>query len=183
MHGWEFFFAFFAYGVFLNNGFTVVQAAASDLARLFQKEDLMGYFLLYMKAAGLITTLVSGACCVNVRHITRVNIATIFTAISFGLIAAACMNETNVIFFWIAVLAGVLMGIAQAFGEAVILGFIKGYPNQCIGFFSAGTGFSGLFATSVLLGAKAINLKNSTLFLIEMPTIFIYIHSFYWLLN
>ena len=175
--------AFYAFGIINNNGFTVVQAAASDLARSFQKENLMGYFLIFMKGSGLITRLVNGACCVNVRHLTRVIIATLFTAISFGLIAAACLNENNVIFFWIAVLAGVLMGIAQSFGEAVILGFSKGFPNRCIGNFSAGTGFSGVFATGVLLGAKAINLKNSTLFFIEMPTVFIYFFSFYWLVT
>ena len=182
-HGCAFFLAFYAFGTINNNGYVIVQAAASDLARSFHEENFMGFFLFFMRGAGIITRLVNGACCVNVRHLTRVIIATLITAISFGLIAAACLNENKVIFFWVAVVASVLQGIAQSFGEAVILGFSKGFPNRCIGNFSAGTGFSGVFATGVLLGAKAIKMKNSTLFFIEMPTVFIYFFSFYWLVT
>ena len=76
-----------------------------------------------------------------------------------------------------------LQGIAQSFGEAVVLGFTKGVPNGLVGDFSAGTGFAGVFATGVLLGARTIHLENYLLFFIECPTVILYYVSFKWLIT
>ena len=67
----------------------------------------MAFFLFFMRGAGVTTRLVNGACCVNVRHMTRVGWATFITFLSFALIAAACIFEQYVAFFWVAVVASV----------------------------------------------------------------------------
>jgi ABC-type bacteriocin/lantibiotic exporter with double-glycine peptidase domain len=72
----------------------------------------MAFFLFFMRGAGITTRLVNGACCVNVRHMTRVGIATLITFLSFALIATACIFENQPIFFWVAVAASVLQGVA-----------------------------------------------------------------------
>jgi battenin len=71
--------------------------------------------------------------------------------------------------------------VSQSFGEAVFLGFLKGYPSGLIGDVSTGTGFAGIFATGTLLTSKAIGLDDKWLFLIEMPTILVYYFSFSYL--
>ena len=90
----KYFLAFYAFGTINNNGYTIVQAAASDLARAFHQEAFMGFFLFFMRGAGITTRLVNGACCVNVAHMTRVGIATFITFLSFALIATACIFES-----------------------------------------------------------------------------------------
>lgn len=71
-----------------------------------------------------------------------------------------------------------LIGIAHSFGEAVFLGFLKGFPSYTIGDVSVGTGFSGIFATGSLLFAKWIGMSNQTLFFIETPSIIIFYFAF-----
>ena len=71
--------------------------------------------------------------------------------------------------------------MSHSFGEAVFLGFLKGYPSGLVGDVSSGTGFAGIFATGTLLLCKYINLKDNWLFLIEMPTVFVYYFSFRYL--
>jgi len=72
----------------------------------------MAFFLFFMRGAGITTRLVNGACCVNVAHMTRIGVATFITFLSFALIATACIFENRPIFFWVAVVASVLQGIA-----------------------------------------------------------------------
>ena len=108
----KFFLAFFIVGIFNNNGYTLVQAAASDLARDFHQEAFMGLFLFFMITFGASSRLVNGACCVNIPHLTRVGIVTCFTLFSFVMIAFACMNKDIPWFFWVAVASSIFNGIS-----------------------------------------------------------------------
>jgi hypothetical protein len=141
----------------------------------------MGFFLFFMILFGAGSRLVNGACCVNIKHTTRIGIVTLFTFCSFIAIAICCMNNDKPIFFYVAIAASVFTGISQSFGEAVFLGFLKSYPSEMVGDVSVGTGFAGIFATGSLLGAKAIGLSNQALFFIEAPTIIVYFIAFKWL--
>jgi len=71
----------------------------------------MGFILFFMIIAGAVSRFVHGACCVNVKHLTRSKIVTRATIMSFFLIAVACMNKNVSSFFWIAVAASTLNGI------------------------------------------------------------------------
>ena len=103
----KYFFALFFVGVVNNNGYTLVQAAASDLAKPFHQESFMGMFLFCMIFCGAISRVVNGSCCVHVRHKTRALIVAIFTISSFIMIAFACINDNIPFMFWVAVGASV----------------------------------------------------------------------------
>ena len=136
-----------------------------------------------MKVFGLISRFVNGACCVRVAHTTRMAIVSIFTFFSFVAIAYACLNNENPAMFNVAVGASIFTGISQSFGEAVYLGFLKGFPSDMIGDVSTGTGVSGILATFTLFFAKWMNISNQYLFLIEAPSMIIYYFAFKWLDN
>ena len=130
----------------------------------------MGMFLFAMILFGGISRYIHGRYFVRVKHTNRILLVTFFTIISFILIAMACVENTVPQMFWVAVLASILTGVSQSFGEAVFLGFLKGFPSYMIGFTSAGTGAAGIFATGTLLGARIVGMSNQVLFLIEAPT-------------
>jgi hypothetical protein len=114
----------------------------------------MGYFLFFMRFAGVISRFVNGACCVNIKHIQRILMVTIMSIASFLAIAYSTKMAVYPSFFWIAIFASIFMGVAQSFGEAVIIGFCNYLPHKLMGSFSAGTGFAGPFSTVSLLGFK-----------------------------
>ena len=70
---------------------------------------------------GALSRLVNGACCVNIKHTTRIGIAAAMTLISFIAIAICCMNSDKPGYFYVAITASVFTGVARAFGEAVFL--------------------------------------------------------------
>ena len=80
-----------------------------------------------------------------------------------------------------AVASSIFQGVSQSFGEAVFLGFLKGFPSEMLGDVSTGTGFAGILATFTLVGARAAKLSNQALLLIEAPTAFAYFYCFKWL--
>ena len=109
----------------------------------------------------MLSRYVHGAFFVRVKHIYRILIVTCLTLASFTLISYACFNDDKPQMFWVSVLSSVLVGIAQGFGEAVIFGFLKGFPSYMIGDVSTGTGFAGPFGSfSVLLFRGVLNIKN-----------------------
>ena len=134
-------------GIINNMGFTMVQAGSSAIAEAFGKKSLMGYFLFLMKGSGVISRYVNGACCVNISHIRRMLMVTVFSIFSFLLIAIAAENTQDILFFYVALFSSIFMGIAQSFGEACVLGFLKAFPLNMISDFASGLGFSGPFST------------------------------------
>ena len=87
------------------------------------------------------------------------------------------------IYFWVGVAASAFNGVAQSFGEAVFLGFLKGFPREMVAYVSVGTGFSGIFSTGTLLASRAIKLPFEIMFMLEIPTVLIYYMAFKWLEN
>ena len=55
-----------------------------------------------------------------------------------------------------------------------MLAYMKLFPSHLVGYVSSGTGFAGIFGTLTLLVLHGINLSNTFIFLIAIPTIFVY---------
>ncbi len=55
-----------------------------------------------------------------------------------------------------------------------MLGYMKLFPSHLVGYISSGTGFAGILGTLTLLILHAINLSNTFVFLVVIPTIFVY---------
>lgn len=130
----------------------MVQAGASSLAQQFDKEDFMGFFLNAMTVISICTRFANGTILVNVRHLTRAIAVSILAVTSLVLIAfASFMKDDGSGYFWVAVAASCLTGIACGMGEATFLGFLKGFPSHTVGYVSSGTGFAGISGTGTLL--------------------------------
>ena len=72
----------------------------------------MAWFLFFMRSAGVISRYINGAFCVNVTHISRMNMATVFSIISFLGIAISSVHTNNINYFYVALIASIFMGIA-----------------------------------------------------------------------
>ena len=83
--------------------------------------------------------------------------------------------------FYISLVASVMIGVQRSIGESTILGFLKGFPGESVGFFGSGTGFAGIFGSGILIALKSIKLSDSTIYLIASPTVIPYFISFWWL--
>ena len=90
----------------------MVQAGSSSMAENFHKKKLMGYFLLFMRAAGVLSRYINGACCVTINHVRRMQMVTIFSVISFLGIAVAAANTKDVSYFYVALFCSIFMGVA-----------------------------------------------------------------------
>lgn len=61
--------------------------------------------------------------------------------------------------FFTAVAGTLIMGVCQALGEAVMLGFLKAFPSNFVGMFSSGTGMAGFFGALYVLVLTTIQLN------------------------
>ena len=115
-------------------------------------------------------------------HLKRMHYIIFCMAFAFFLIAMCCFDPGDrEVFFWISLIAAILQGSACALGETTTLGFLKGFPSKCVGFFSSGTGFAGIFGCSFLILLKAASFSDGTIFLIAAPTLIPYLLSWHWL--
>ena len=71
------------------------------------------------------------------------------------------------------------MGVCQALGEAVMLGFLKAFPSNFVGMFSSGTGLAGFFGAIYVLIMTSFDINPVYLYLgMIIPTFIIYYFSF-----
>ena len=83
--------------------------------------------------------------------------------------------------FYLSPVASIMIGVQRSIGESTILGFLKGFPGETVGFFGSGTGFAGIFGSGILIALKSVKLPDSAIYLIASPTIIPYFISFWWL--
>ena len=102
-------------------------------------------------------------------------------AFGFLLIAICLIYSDKEIMFYLAQPATICLGAGQAVGQAVLLGFLKQFPGDTIGYFGSGSGFAGIFATSSLILLKAAGLSDGAIYLLVTPTMIPYFLSFVWL--
>ena len=85
--------------------------------------------------------------------------------------------------FYLSLVASIIIGVTCALGESNILGLLKGFPSNMVGFFGSGTGFAGILGTSSLLILAAIGFTDSEIYLTAAPTMIPYIYCCLWLID
>jgi len=78
------------------------------------------------------------------------------------LLIALCTYYNHISYcFYLALLASVLIGSASCVGESTVLGYLKIFPGDIIGYYGSGTGASGMGASGALLVFKALELSDT----------------------
>lgn len=83
--------------------------------------------------------------------------------------------------FYLSLLASIMIGVQSALGESTMIGFLKSFPGDTVGFYGSGTGFAGIFGSGILIILKAVKLPDAAIYLIASPTLIPYMFSFWWL--
>ena len=83
--------------------------------------------------------------------------------------------------FYFSLIASILIGVQSSLGESTMIGFLKNFPGETVGFYGSGTGFAGIFGSGTLIILKAIGLSDAAIYLIASPTLVPYMFSFWWL--
>ena len=83
--------------------------------------------------------------------------------------------------FYLSLVASILIGVQSALGESTMIGFLKNFPGETVGFYGSGTGFAGIFGSGMLIILKAVGLSDAAIYLLASPTLIPYIFSFWWL--
>jgi len=83
--------------------------------------------------------------------------------------------------FYFSLIASILIGVQSSLGESTMIGFLKNFPGETVGFYGSGTGFAGIFGSGTLIILKAIGLSDAAIYLIASPTLLPYMFSFWWL--
>ena len=78
-------------------------------------------------------------------------------------------------------LASILIGVQSALGESTVLGFLKSFPGETVGFYGSGTGFAGIFGSGMLIVLKSLKLSDTAIYLLATPTVIPYFYAFHWL--
>ncbi|KAF4684881.1 hypothetical protein FOZ60_007190 [Perkinsus olseni] len=145
-------------GLLNNYGYTLVIAGAQDIARLFDKTNLMPLFTTVMLFAAFAT----GA--VHARSIGYLLFGTAFLLVGV-------QSEVG---FWMAQLATFLVGAFQTIGEINNLSILNSLPNGLVGAWGFGTGVSQFVGSISYVIAINLGISYSTFFLGLIPVYLVY---------
>ena len=100
---------------------------------------------------------------------------------SFLLIALCTSHDTVAAMFYLSLVASVMMGVQRSIGETALLGFLKGFPGETIGYYGCGTGCAGVTASGLLILLKSIGMSDAVIYLVASPSLIPYFFAFWWL--
>jgi hypothetical protein len=80
--------------------------------------------------------------------------------LSFMLLAMSLANYLSIEGLYWCIIACVFHGFAQAFGEATIMGYLKGLPSEMVQTFGSGTGLSGFTGVLTVLFLQALGISQ-----------------------
>ncbi|KAF4688566.1 hypothetical protein FOZ60_002624 [Perkinsus olseni] len=131
-------------GLLNNYGYTLVIAGAQDIARLFDKTNLMPLFTTVMLFAAFATGAVHARVAAPFSYRQRVGLAMIIQSIGYLLFGTAFLlvGVQSEVGFWMAQLATFLVGAFQTIGEINNLSILNSLPNGLVGAWGFGTGVS-----------------------------------------
>ena len=166
-------------GLINNLAYVVVLASCKSLAESFGAADLISILQWSNVGLGLATKIVNMVYMTNVSYTIRMTITALL--LGSGITITAISTRVS---FAMAVIGVLLMGSGCALGESVLIGgYFKHYDPQLTGAWSSGTGGAGVAGTVLyILFHSVLELDNFTVFLLLLPTTFIYYPCF-WLLH
>ena len=94
---------------------------------------------------------------IKIRHSIRIAINTGIMLIGYILVVVA-ESITGGLGFGLCLIGSVCFGVSSAFGEVVLLGYLKSFPNVLVGAWSSGTGWAGVFGAGIYLILKGSGL-------------------------
>ena len=97
------------------------------------------------------------------------------------LIAFCCYNNDKLMMFYLSLFAAVLVGVGCSLGESTLLGFMKTFPGDTVGYYASGTGCAGISGNLILIIFSAAGMSRGTIYLASVPTAIPYLLAFLWL--
>jgi len=171
--------AFWTLGLINNFHYCLILSAADNIASSF---DLKSYIALVSWAniaGGVLVRLLNAFVCDRAPYNVRVLVAAAQTLSGILLVSFSPFLGTNNVFRFAVALCGVVVcGNGSSYGESVMLGYMERFPSAAVGAWSSGTGMSGVLASLLYMGLSAAGLSNSTIFLLSIPFVVIYLLAF-----
>ena len=90
-------------------------------------------------------------CMFRVSYALKITFFTVVSIIAYMLMAISIFNQKEQYGFYLCIISCILHGIVHAFGESVLLGFLKFFPSDAVYYFAFGTGISLIFALVFIL--------------------------------
>ncbi|KAF4723326.1 hypothetical protein FOZ63_007735, partial [Perkinsus olseni] len=147
-----------------------------DIARLFDKTNLMPLFTTVMLFAAFATGAVHARVAAPFSYRQRVGLAMIIQSIGYLLFGTAFLlvGVQSEVGFWMAQLATFLVGAFQTIGEINNLSILNSLPNGLVGAWGFGTGVSQFVGSISYVIAINLGISYSTFFLGLIPVYLVY---------
>ena len=176
----KFFLLTFTVGFVNNLGYVMVATGAQLISEHFHYDNLMPLFTFMLVGFDMFMQCANVRWFLHIAHIVRFMLVTAMSVSAYVLMAI-CSEATSDWGFFVALFAAVLMGLAQCWGEAVMLGFLKVFPSELVAGWSSGTGFAGVGGTLLWVAYRAGNVPDFIVYLSVLPLLLLYIAALLYL--
>jgi hypothetical protein len=97
---------------------------------------------------------------IRIEHATRILINSVIMLLAFCLLALSLIHMDKLDGFYCCIVSCVFIGFTQAFGEATIMGYLKGLPSDLVMTWGSGTGLSGFTDVFTVLFLSALGISH-----------------------
>jgi ABC-type antimicrobial peptide transport system permease subunit len=145
----------------INCGNHVINTSAQDLAKSFNKKDMMGSFLLCLCFFAAFVRVFNNKYLLRFKHLNKALVCSLSWAFGFGLFYFALSIEDKSVGFYLSLFCTVIYGVNLAVATVTVIGFMKTFPPDVLVGYSSGSGLAGMTGSGVVMLARRLGIPFS----------------------
>ena len=171
----------FLVGLINNIGIGIFVAYTSSLANYFGQNFYFVVFEVGLQAVPILAIIFNSSYLIKVQHQRRLKHVCVLFLASYLTMAYAIFNQKNETSLYFAFAACIIYNFSRWIGEATVMGYIKGIPQELVVPFSSGTGAACYFASITRLMLFEFGLSGASYLLLPGLLIVPLYQMFMWI--
>ena len=152
---------YFFIGLMINTGNHIINTSAQDLAKRFNKKDLMGSFLLCLCFFAAFVRVFNNKYLLQFKHLNKALVVSLCWASGFTLFSFALNMEDMAVGFYLSLFCTVIYGANLAVATVTVIGFMKTFPPGVLVGYSSGSGLAGMTGAGIVMLARRLGVPFS----------------------
>jgi hypothetical protein len=165
-----------------NQSYWLILVGSADLSNKLGNKNLMGLYLLTLIVCASLARFINSKYLIKTSYKARLLFLTFYFLLGyislFVILYFMESNENKEIGFYLSLIPSLIMGTGQAFGESIVLGYLRNFPKGLVSGWGSGTGLAGLSGATITLLFKIFEIKSQILYISVAPICLLYYVAF-----
>lgn len=156
----------------------LINVGSQELSTEFGTGNLVSLYLSSMIICSSLARVLNSSFLIKTSYKLRILCLSLYLVVGYVSLFFILNMGKNEYAFFLSLIPAFIMGTGSAFGESIILGYLKKFPEDIVSGWSSGTGLSGVMGAGLSLLFTYLKIQPKLLYLAISPICILYFICF-----